>query len=565
MSGPAPLRLALVADVHHGPFVEAKDGPAALPLLEAAVAEVSALSPALVVDLGDRITETTPAEDVARFAEAARPARALRVPWVYLPGNHDLAHLSLEHCEAVLGTPLQPHSADLAGWHLVFWAIDPRQQPEGRRIAQADLEWLEADLRATALPAVIFTHIPLHAGSMAGNYYFARGVPGGPAYVNAGEARAVLERTDRVVLAVAGHVHWNSLATVDGIHYVTVQSLSETSTTHPHPAGAWAVLDLATDWIRLEVRGRDPLRLELPVRRRGHHWLPPAGPPAVTPAAPGAMAARAAPDVPVVAVSDRAGPLSGVRGVILDLDGVVYSGSRLLPGVAEFLAFLRDTGRRMVAVTNHSGLSVQGYAEKLARLGVPIPASAVLTSGWAAAHYLRRNGTATRVFVLGSEGLRTELLAAGCVEATSPEVVVVGYDPALDLDRLVAATRHVLTGARLVGTNADALLPTPEGPVPECGPILAFLEAATGRRAEVIGKPGTFIVEQALARLGLLRDEVLIIGDTVDTDIAAGLAAGIRTALVLTGNAARPPIGERQPTVTVPDLHALRALLSRHA
>jgi 4-nitrophenyl phosphatase len=93
--------------------------------------------------------------------------------------------------------------------------------------------------------------------------------------------------------------------------------------------------------------------------------------------------------------------------------------------------------------------------------------------------------------------------------------------------------------------------------------VVAYLEAATGRRATVIGKPNALIVEQALARLGIAREHVLIVGDTVDTDIAAGLAAGIRTALVLTGNARQAPDGDRQPTVTVPDLIALRKMLAQ--
>jgi HAD superfamily hydrolase (TIGR01450 family) len=546
---PDPLRLALIGDIHHGPFSEAKDGPAALRLLEGALDEINALQPALVVDLGDRITETDAAADTARFREVVEGFRRLRIPWVYLPGNHDLVHLSLAACEAMLGVRLRPHSIDLSGWHLVFWQVDCRQQPGGRLASRADLEWLEADLRSTDLPSVVFTHVPFDDASMVGNYYFAHGVPGGPSYRNSAEIRAVLERTDRAVLVVAGHVHWNHLVTINGIRYVAVQGLTETFTTHPEPAGAWAVLDLSDEGMRLEVRGRDPALLALPFKRREHRWLArvtaprPAGPEASSPAR----------------------TLSDIRGVILDLDGVVYSGSTLLPGVQEFVAFLHATGRRVVAVTNHSGLTVDGYAGKLASLGVPIPAEAVLTSAWATARYLGRDGRRPTVFVLGSEGLREELQAAGCVESESPEFVVAGYAPTLDMARLVRGIRHLLADAALIGTNADALLPTPAGPVPECGPLLAYLEAATGQRATIIGKPSAFIVEQALERLGLARQHVLIIGDSVDTDIAAGLAAGIRTALVLTGNATHAPRDDRQPTVTVPDLLALRDLLARDA
>ena len=544
MTTPAPLRLALIADIHHGPFLEAKDGPAALPLLDAIVDEINALQPALVVDLGDRITETSAGEDSARFCEVAERFRRLEVPWVYLPGNHDLVNLAMADCEAMLGVRLHPHSVDLAGWHLVFWQVDCRQQPGGRTVSRVDLDWLEADLQSTDRPAIIFTHVPVDSASMIGNYYFARGVVGGPAYVNSAEVRAVLERTDRAVLVVAGHVHWNSLSTIDGIRYATIQSPTETFTTHPHPAGSWAVLDLMPGRMRLEVKGRDPAVYSLPLKRNGHHWL--------------VRARSAAPP----AAPDDSGALGGIRGVILDLDGVIYTGSDLLPGVREFIAFLRETGRRVVAVTNHSGLTVQGYGKKLARLGVSIPEEHILTSAWATAQYLRQRGGSRRVFVIGGDWLRDELRAAGCVEGDPPEFVVVGYDVALDAGRLVQGVRHVLAGAALIGTNADALLPTPDGPIPECGPILAYLEAATGRRATVIGKPSPFIIELALHRLGIAREHILIVGDTVDTDIAAGLAAGIRTALVLTGNTKHAPAGERRPTVTVPNLSALRERLA---
>ncbi|MDR7418922.1 MAG: HAD-IIA family hydrolase [Armatimonadota bacterium] len=554
MPTPDPLRLAVIADIHHGAFSEAKDGPAALPLLDEAVAEINTLRPALVVDLGDRINESSPGEDAVRFREVAERFRRLQMPWVYLPGNHDLVHLSLADCEALLGVRLRPHSLDLSGWHLVFWQIDCRQQPGGRTASQADLDWLEADLRSTDLPSVVFSHVPVDDASMVGNYYFAHGVPGGPFYRNSADVRAVLERTDRAVLVVSGHVHWNSVSTIDGIRYVTVQSLTETFTTHPHPAGAWAVLHLVDHGMRLDVHGRDAATFVLPFKHRGHHWL--ARTPRQAPAQGAAAGSESA------AATGNPDALAGVEAIILDLDGVVYSGSSLLPGVREFIGALRDSGRRVVAVTNHSGLNVSGYVEKLNRLGVDLAEDEVLTSGWATAQYLRRPDRQVRIFVLGSEGLRAELLAAGCVESDAPEFVVAGYDPGLTTARLTQAVRHVLAGARLIGTNADALLPTPDGPVPECGPVLAYLEAATGRRAEVIGKPGAFIVEQALVRLGAERGRVLIVGDTVETDVAAGVGAGIRTALVLTGNTKRPPTGDLQPTLTVPDLWTLRDLLS---
>ena len=143
--------------------------------------------------------------------------------------------------------------------------------------------------------------------------------------------------------------------------------------------------------------------------------------------------------------------------------------------------------------------------------------------------------------------------------------MVVGYDPELSLPQLAEATRRLRQGATLIGTNADAVLPTPDGFMPECGPVLAFLETASGQRATVVGKPNPFIVEAALHHLGVDRGEALIVGDTMETDIQAGRTANIRTALVLTGNGTHAPQGELTPTTTVPSLDALRMQLAEDA
>ncbi|MDQ7841347.1 MAG: metallophosphoesterase [bacterium] len=271
--GAHPVRLALVADIHYGQFSEAKAGPEALRLLEGVIDEVNSVSPDLVVDLGDRINEECLDRDAALFRKVSERFQKLRVPWRFLPGNHDLVHLSVAECETVLGQPLSHHSMDLRGCHLVFWHADPRQRPAGRAVERGDLDWLEADLRSTDLPAIIFTHIPFGGASVVGNYYFGHNPPGGAEYRNASGIRDVLGCTESAVLAIAGHVHWNTLTTIDGIRYVTIQSLTETFTTHPHPAGAWALLEMTPEGFHLEIKGRDRAIFSLPFKQRGHHWL----------------------------------------------------------------------------------------------------------------------------------------------------------------------------------------------------------------------------------------------------------------------------------------------------
>jgi HAD superfamily hydrolase (TIGR01450 family) len=215
--------------------------------------------------------------------------------------------------------------------------------------------------------------------------------------------------------------------------------------------------------------------------------------------------------------------LANIRGVILDLGGVVYQGSTLLPGAREFLAFLRDSQRRVVALTNHSGTSSRDCADKLERMGVPLREPDIVTSAWAAAEYIVRLNSQAGVFVLGSAALKAELLSAGLTESVEAEYVVVGYDPGVTLSQLLDATPRLAGGATLVATNPDLVLPTPDGPVPECGLFLALLEAASGKRATVVGKPNPFIIDLVLNRLGFSRDDVLIVGDTFETDVVASL------------------------------------------
>jgi Icc protein len=267
-----PLKIALIADVHHGPDTPLKLGSRALVLLEEVMSRVNDTEPRLVVDLGDRITDTGLDDDHRRLDEVGAVMARSEVPRQHLLGNHDLALLSREANEEALGCQLRNLSIEIQGWHLVFWQVDNAFKGDrGLVIDEADFEWLAGDLRATSLPTVVFTHAPLDGGPMLGNYYFESGAPQFAGYQNSARARGLFEASS-VVVCVSGHVHWNSIRTVRGIHYITVQSLSECFTTYPRPSQAWGLLTLGRD-IALSVFGNDPLTARLPLRRFDWPWL----------------------------------------------------------------------------------------------------------------------------------------------------------------------------------------------------------------------------------------------------------------------------------------------------
>lgn len=269
----APIRIALVTDIHHGADTGTKAGSQALPLLRDFCDWAESLGPALVVELGDRINDVDRETDMGLTQEVAAVFAKLSVPRVHLLGNHETAKMTPAEAETALGQPLTSHSRDCGDLHLVFWNADVRVQP-GRRfvISDDDFAWLAADLAATERPTILFSHIPLDDSSMTGNFYFERLASGLGHYSNGAVARDLIERSGKVFLCLAGHVHWNRHTAVDGVHHIAIQSLTERFTCHPHTAGASALLEVSDD-IRLEVFGHDPFAVRLPIKPLGYHWM----------------------------------------------------------------------------------------------------------------------------------------------------------------------------------------------------------------------------------------------------------------------------------------------------
>jgi HAD superfamily hydrolase (TIGR01457 family) len=228
------------------------------------------------------------------------------------------------------------------------------------------------------------------------------------------------------------------------------------------------------------------------------------------------------------------------RGYLLDLDGTVYRGERLLPGAREAVATLRGRGARVLFLSNKPIETRADYARKLTRLGVPAGDGDVLTSGLVMASWLVRHAPGARLYVVGEPPLVGELKEAGFEVTEDPsrvDVVVIAFDRTFDYRKLDVAYQASRRGARLVATNPDRTCPVEGGEIPDCAAMIGAIEGASGRRVEaIVGKPSPVTVEAALARMGgLAPRDVLMVGDRLETDIVMASRAGMDSALVLTG------------------------------
>ncbi len=227
-----------------------------------------------------------------------------------------------------------------------------------------------------------------------------------------------------------------------------------------------------------------------------------------------------------------------IKAVISDMDGVLWRGWQVLPGMTEFFDFLFERELDFVLATNNSRNTPSDYVQKLAGMGVAgIKPCHIVTSGTATASTLQAQYAAgTRIYVVGGAGLKQLLIQAGFeLVETRAELVVCGIDFDLTYNKVKTATLLIRQGARFIGTNPDSSFPSPEGLVPGAGSILALIESASGCAPTIIGKPERGMFEAALRQMGASPSETLMIGDRIGTDIAGAQALGIKTALVMTG------------------------------
>ena len=228
-----------------------------------------------------------------------------------------------------------------------------------------------------------------------------------------------------------------------------------------------------------------------------------------------------------------------IKGIISDIDGVVCRGNVPVAGAAEAFRNWREAKIPYVFFTNNSTKTAREFAEKLRGFGISVSADQVVSTAEATATFLRRKWPlGTGMLVVGARSLRESVKSAGMkLDAENPAAVVVGLDREINYAKLRAASRAVLSGAKLIGTNPDLMLPASDGFDPGAGSILAAIDAASGRKgpAAVIGKPEPFLVELALERLKTPRQQTIVVGDQVCTDILAGRNARLATVLVQTG------------------------------
>jgi 4-nitrophenyl phosphatase len=259
--------------------------------------------------------------------------------------------------------------------------------------------------------------------------------------------------------------------------------------------------------------------------------------------------------------------LAALRGLLIDLDGVVYTGSQAIPGSAWFLGEARRRGFPFKLVTNNSARPPAAVAERLRGMDIEVDPNEIVTSAEAAVAYITEESKpGARVLVIGEVGLHDALAATGLtmVEDDSADWVVVGLDRQFTYAKLAAATHAIHHGARFVATNADPLLPSEGGVMnPGAGCIVAAIQTSTVKPV-VIGKPEPALFRRGLQRLGgFAPADVAMIGDRLDTDVAGARNAGLRTILVLSGGttAVQLAASELKPDASADNLAGVAELL----
>jgi 4-nitrophenyl phosphatase len=243
-------------------------------------------------------------------------------------------------------------------------------------------------------------------------------------------------------------------------------------------------------------------------------------------------------------------------GLVCDMDGVLYRGDTPIEGSAQAVEEMRRRGVRLVFCTNNSRSTVGQYVDKLAGMGIRSSPREIVTSAVVTAEVLRDRGRrGATAMVVGGDGIRDELASIGVriddnPESRTADLVVVGWDPRFDYPAMRRAAAAVIAGAEFIATNDDAAFPAPEGLWPGAGAILASIETASGRRAEVMGKPHEPMMDTVATRLDG-AERVAMVGDRPETDLAGGRVRGWTTVLVLSGVTSRAEAAEVSPA---PDL-----------
>ncbi len=227
-------------------------------------------------------------------------------------------------------------------------------------------------------------------------------------------------------------------------------------------------------------------------------------------------------------------------GYLIDMDGVIYRGGHLIPGADRFINELRQADIPFRFLTNNSQRTRRDVATRLQRLGFDVELEHVYTCAMATARFLAAQRPGGTAYVIGEGGLLTALHENGyAIVDKDPDYVVVGEGRTFSFEMLENALKMIMKGAKLVATNMDPNCPTETGLRPGCGATVAMLETASGVKAFSVGKPSPIMLRGARKELGLVTDETVVIGDTMETDILGGVQLGFKTVLVLSGGTRR--------------------------
>lgn len=228
---------------------------------------------------------------------------------------------------------------------------------------------------------------------------------------------------------------------------------------------------------------------------------------------------------------------------LTDMDGVLVHEEKAIPGASEFLQRLADRERRFLVLTNNSIFTPRDLAARLAATGLDIPEASIWTSALATAQFLADQHPGGSAYVIGEAGLTTALHEVGYVLTDShPDYVVLGETRTYSFEAITKAIRLVEAGARFIATNPDATGPSKEGPLPATGAVAALISRATRRDPYYVGKPNPMMFRSALNRIEAHSETTAMVGDRMDTDVVAGMEAGLTTWLVLTGSTKREEI-----------------------
>ena len=226
-----------------------------------------------------------------------------------------------------------------------------------------------------------------------------------------------------------------------------------------------------------------------------------------------------------------------IHSWLTDMDGVLVHEGTAIPGAPEFIRALRDAGRPYLILTNNSIFTARDLRARLAASGIDVPEDALWTSALATAQFLADQMPGGTAYVIGEAGMTTALHEVGYTMTESdPDYVVLGETRTYSFESITRAIRLIKGGARFIATNPDVTGPSPEGDLPATGSVAAMISAATGREPYFVGKPNPMMFRSALNRIDAHSETTAMVGDRMDTDVVAGIEAGLKTFLVLTGS-----------------------------